>query len=318
MNYTPKVSVIIPVYGVEEYIERCVRSLFEQTLEDIEYIFINDCTKDHSIEILQKLISDYPKRKEQVRLISNEKNLGQGCSRQRGIKAAIGEYIIHCDPDDWVSLDMYETLYFETQKSDADIAWCNFSLVKQDGDVVERLIPIACTLDEAIADLIHMKRLGSLWNTLVRKDIVQAEDIVWPNWRFSEDWTLLFQYMLKSNKMAQINKSMYFYRINSSSITQDSSRAIERVQSLAKSTQIAYKLLKSTNKNYLLKQLRDYQLEIKARIIPHCRNSKDAQAHYLGILPERTFWDLWRSGLYWKTKIHYSLFYLRLYSLIIK
>ena len=64
----PKVSVVIPVYGVEKYIERCARSLFEQTLDDIEYIFVNDCTKDRSIDILNEVINDYPARKQQIRM----------------------------------------------------------------------------------------------------------------------------------------------------------------------------------------------------------------------------------------------------------
>ena len=71
----PLVSVIIPVYGVEPYIERCARSLFEQTLKDIEYIFVDDATKDHSIEILQNIIEEYPERKNQVRIIHHQNKL---------------------------------------------------------------------------------------------------------------------------------------------------------------------------------------------------------------------------------------------------
>ena len=80
----PKLSVVIPVYGVEKYIERCARSLFEQTLDDIEYIFVNDCTKDGSIDILNAVINDYPARKEQVRIVHHEKNKGLPFARQSG------------------------------------------------------------------------------------------------------------------------------------------------------------------------------------------------------------------------------------------
>ena len=69
----PKVSVVIPVYGVEKYIERCARSLFEQTYDNIEYIFVDDCTKDRSIEILQKVLEDYPNRKNQVKIKCRDK-----------------------------------------------------------------------------------------------------------------------------------------------------------------------------------------------------------------------------------------------------
>ena len=81
----PKVSVIIPVYGVEKYIERCARSLFEQTLEDMEFIFVNDCTKDNSIDILLRVIDEYPKRKSQVHILNHEFNKGLPVARQTGI-----------------------------------------------------------------------------------------------------------------------------------------------------------------------------------------------------------------------------------------
>ena len=74
MSY--KVSILVPVYGVEQYIERCARSLFEQDYENLEYIFVDDCSPDHSIELLEKTLCDYPKRKEQVRIIRHEKSVG--------------------------------------------------------------------------------------------------------------------------------------------------------------------------------------------------------------------------------------------------
>ena len=106
----PKVSVIIPVYNAGKYIERCVRSLFEQTLDDIEYIFVDDCSPDDSMDVLQKVLSEYPQRKENVTLIRHKANTGQSGARKSGMHVAKGEYIIHCDADDWVDLDMYERM----------------------------------------------------------------------------------------------------------------------------------------------------------------------------------------------------------------
>ena len=107
----PKVSVIVPIYNVEKYIERCLRSLFEQTLDDIEYIFVNDCTPDNSMIILEKILKEYPHRIKQVKIINHEQNQGQAGARTSGMKAMTGEYMIHCDPDDWVELDMYEIMF---------------------------------------------------------------------------------------------------------------------------------------------------------------------------------------------------------------
>ena len=106
----PKVSVIIPVYGVEKYIERCARSLFEQTLDDIEYLFIDDCTPDRSVEILKQVLDEYPHRKNQVIIHRMEKNSGQAAVRKWGMLNVAGEYVIHCDSDDWVDIYMYEAM----------------------------------------------------------------------------------------------------------------------------------------------------------------------------------------------------------------
>ena len=109
MNNTRyKVSVIIPVYGVEKYIERCAISLFEQTLDSIEYIFINDCTPDKSIDILKGIIAKYPKRAPHVRILNMLRNSGQAAVRITGLKNTKGNYIAHCDSDDWVDKNFYE------------------------------------------------------------------------------------------------------------------------------------------------------------------------------------------------------------------
>ena len=113
----PKVSVIIAVYGAEKYIEKCARSLFEQTLDDIEYIFVDDCTPDKSMDILISVLSDYPNRNNQINIIHNLTNLGLGSTHTIGMKAATGDYLIHCDPDDWVEHNMYELLYNKPMKT---------------------------------------------------------------------------------------------------------------------------------------------------------------------------------------------------------
>lgn len=121
----PKVSVIVPVYNAEKYIEKCACSLFEQTLDDIEYIFVNDCTPDRSIEVLQEIIERYPKRVELTRIINHAKNTGQSGARMTGMTVATGDYIIHCDADDWVELDMYESMYRKAVETNSDAVVCD-------------------------------------------------------------------------------------------------------------------------------------------------------------------------------------------------
>ena len=113
----PAVSVIVLVYKVEKYIERCARSLFGQTLQDMEFIFVDDDSPDRSIEVMERVLEDFPLRRGQVKVIRNEVNLGLPESRRMGVAAATGEYIIHCDSDDWPEPEMYAKLYSKARKT---------------------------------------------------------------------------------------------------------------------------------------------------------------------------------------------------------
>ena len=114
----PKISVIIPVYRVEAYIENCIHSLNEQTLEDLELIFIDDCGGDASMDIVARYAESDPR----IRILKNQHNLGAGMSRNGGIEAARGEYIAFLDPDDWIDERFFEVLYGRAKSEHADIA----------------------------------------------------------------------------------------------------------------------------------------------------------------------------------------------------
>ena len=115
------VSVVIPVFKVRNFIERCATSLFEQTLEDVEYIFVDDASPDDSIEILKECLERYPKRKAQVQILTHEQNKGLPAARNTGLAVATGEYVFHCDSDDWVESTMLEDLYVTAIQNSADI-----------------------------------------------------------------------------------------------------------------------------------------------------------------------------------------------------
>ena len=122
---SPKVSVVVPVYNVSPYIEKCARSLFEQTLDDLEIIFVDDCSPDDSVNIIQEVLRDFPNRKSYTYIVKMAHNSGQAAVRKKGIEEATGEYIIHCDGDDWVDRELYEKLYLIAKDNDADIAVCD-------------------------------------------------------------------------------------------------------------------------------------------------------------------------------------------------
>lgn len=116
-----KVSICIPIYGVEKYIERCAKSLFEQTYPNIEYIFVNDCSKDNSIAILTKVIKQYSNRKPYIHIISHAHNRGLAAARNTAVAAASGDFLMHVDGDDYLEVDCVELCVKKQLETDTDI-----------------------------------------------------------------------------------------------------------------------------------------------------------------------------------------------------
>lgn len=214
-----KVSVIVPIYNVELYIERCARSLFEQTLEDIEFIFVNDCTPDKSIEILEKVIEDYPQRKQQIQIIYNDINKGPSPTRNKGLDAAKGEYIAYCDSDDWVEPTMYEELYKKAITENADIVWSDFIMNTKNGELYYKMM---VPLDNKTDTIKQYLSFG--WNVVVnmitKRELYYKNNIRWyEEFHFTEDYGLAIKLIFYAKKIKYIEKAFYHYdRENQSSI----------------------------------------------------------------------------------------------------
>lgn len=213
-----KVSVIIPVFGVEKYIERCARSLFEQTLDDIEYIFVDDCTKDRSIEVLCQVLDDYPYRKEHVRIIHHEVNKGLPQARRTGLNYATGEYIAHCDSDDWINLDMYQLMYEKAQEESADVVVCDYA--KINGNLSQKVKGCRNLGHERfLRDMFSMKVSWSLCNKLIRRDLIK-KPLVFPKKNMGEDMALVLQVLSNDCIVTYIPQALYNYYTNPMSISQ--------------------------------------------------------------------------------------------------
>lgn len=214
----PKVSIVIPVYNVEPYIERCARSLFEQTLDSIEYLFINDCTPDRSMEVLQQVLSSYPNRQSQVRIIDQPYNMGAAKAREIGIKAASGEYIIHCDSDDWVDKNMYYAMYEKATTDHLDYVMCR-SLYYSDGKE-HRLVTDIIKLDkyEFIQDILNCHTTVSLWNRLVKHSLFKENNFIYPMEHFMEDRAYAVQIAFFAQSYGCVNVPYYYYFQNKDSI----------------------------------------------------------------------------------------------------
>lgn len=214
----PKVSVIIPVYGVEKYIERCARSLFEQTLDDIEYIFVDDCSPDKSIEILNKVIADYPQKTPNIKIIQHKKNEGLPIARQSGWKVATGEYIANCDSDDWVDSALYEMMYKTAVDKTADIVVCDLKIT--DGisceNIIKGLLRDKLSKEKAAKDMIYLRTTWSLCNKLICRNLyIGLKE--YPKAYMGEDMAVTLPVLEACNTVAFCNNVYYYYFINTNS-----------------------------------------------------------------------------------------------------
>lgn len=307
-----KVSVIVPVYNVEAYIEKCVRSLFGQTLDDIEYIFVDDCSSDNSIDILNSVLKEYPKRIAQTTIIFNEKNLGQGETRKKGILSATGEYVIHCDSDDWVEFDMYETMYRLSKESNADIVMCGLYKNFPNGKQIEMNMADDTDKYKAYVNLYTSRRMGSLCSHLVSRKIVQAESIIWPDWSYTEDLALIFQYVMNANKLASVKRSLYHYRDNLQSISYKKFETL--YADILKTHSLIEEWCKEMN---IWDKMLPYRLagkfNQKARKLGSVSGSdREAQNVWLSTNPELGLVDLMRADLKVVSKLYAIILFMRL------
>lgn len=264
-----KVSVIVPIYGVEKYIERCAKSLFEQTLDDIEYIFVNDCTKDNSINILNNLIMSYPDKN--VKILHHSENKGLPTARQTGLKEATGEYIAHCDSDDWVSLDIYSQLYNIAKTGNYDIVYCDY--YSSDGH------------KEEVVNLSVQPRIlqGPVWNKIVRRTLYQ-NDIEYPVENKAEDGALMTQLSFYASSIYHLAKPLYYYFQNTDSICRQASidASLRRLHQECINTDLRIRFLK---KNNVLDKYKDDVI-----IWKYC-----ARHNIQHLLNEKKYFKLWKN-----------------------
>ncbi len=230
----PKISVIVPIYNVSPYIEKCVRSLMEQTLEDIEYVFVNDCTPDNSIEILKKTIMDYPQRLPYVKVVHHEVNRGLTSARNSGLFVASGDYIVHCDSDDWVDSTMYEELYLKAIDDDADVVYSDIRMIFKNEHMV-----YSAALFSTEKSVLMKNYISSAWtclvNMIVKRDLYVKNKLSSPTHLcYCEDFWLSVRLLHYANKISYLHKAFYNYnRINEASIVHRLNKKTEKEEQTA-------------------------------------------------------------------------------------
>lgn len=217
----PLVSIIVPIYNVENFIEKCATTLFEQDYDNIEYIFVNDCTLDNSIGVLKEIIEKYPNRKSGIKIINNIKNQGSSLSRKIGLDIANGEYILFVDSDDWVELNMVSSLVKEAIKTDADMVICDYYINYSKKEIYKKTFPINnLSSDDIMNKTLTLEILSSMCCKLVKKEIYSK--VIFPVFSNREDMFVNLQFYSIIKKYSYLNCAFYHYnKANDSSITQN-------------------------------------------------------------------------------------------------
>ena len=216
---TKAVSVVVPVYNVEQYLRQCLDSLVHQTLDDIEIIVVNDGSTDGSLAIAQEYERAFPK----VRVISQE-NQGLSAARNAGMKLACGEYIGFLDSDDWACLDMFESLHGRATRDNADLVIADAKVYWQDRDLVEDFfdrqlwaaLPARCK-NEPFCIHDEPRALGlepAAWKRLYKRSFLEAVGFQFPVGLVFEDIPAHFHLLLSAQRISLLDKPVCFYRMD--------------------------------------------------------------------------------------------------------
>lgn len=219
-----KVSIIVPIYNMEQYLNRCLESIINQTYENIEIILINDGSKDNSLEICK----NYAKKDNRIMII-DQKNSGVSSARNSGLDKATGEYLAFVDPDDWIDKDGIEKMVDFELKQKCDIAFFDYKINNeiQKSEKVN-LEYTKETKDEFIKLLISGDVPGYLWRLLIKKDITKKIKFKL-DLPMAEDLVFILEILKNANSINKSNEAYYNYFLTENSITRGSQKYIKNL-----------------------------------------------------------------------------------------
>lgn len=296
-----EVSIIITIYNREKYIRDCVCSLFEQTLNSIEFIFVDDASTDNSLLILDDMVKRYPSRKPHVKIIRMENNGGRAVARQAGINNATGEYVIHVDSDDWVDKDMMELLYKKAKEADADIVGCN---ITHEYANYKRVFSQCYSddMDENVRRLLNGKIFPSLCTSMTRRRLIKDYDVQFPQGiDTGEDLLFNLQLYLHARRVIGIDAPSYHYRhTEDSGSFQHTEKSIKSVIEVARRIEV---LMNETGNYERFKdEIQFRKFSMKCALIEKFDN-KEYNKAWLNLFPE-THKYIWSYKQFsWKRRI---------------
>ena len=272
----PAVSVIVLVYKVEKYIERCARNLFGQTLQDMEFIFVDDDSPDRSIEVMERVLEDFPLRRGQVKVIRNEVNLGLPESRRMGVAAATGEYIIHCDSDDWPESEMYAKMYSKAREDNLDMVICQMRQVYPDHT---EPAPDILGAEDALGALIRQEMYDHLFDKLVTRRAYE-KGLTYPRLNMSEDTAILIQLAANCSTFGYVYETLYNYTVRGDSISH-AENTQEKIDQMRDNYNLAFSCLEAKG---LAKKHRYDIATLKCWLKSACQNLP--RDYYMKLYPE--------------------------------
>lgn len=267
-----KISVIVPVYNMEKYLEKCLDSLVNQTLKEIEIIAVNDGSKDKSINILKK----YSKKYKNIKIYDHD-NQGISKTRNFGIEKATGEYIAFIDSDDYVDTRMFEIMYKKAKKDNLDIVVCDYYNYYENKNKIEKfkIVDFKDTTISENKSLIFQIN-PSPWNKIYKKELFEVKKYRFPIGIKYEDLGYIPILLTEANRIGKVNIPLNYYLIrgNSETTTID-----ERVFDIFKILDILYEYFENKNMEktkevefLFISKLTMYNLQQKFNINKKCAN----------------------------------------------
>ena len=209
------ISLVVPVYGVERYIDEFARSVFSQSYPHVQYIFVNDGTKDRSIEVLNGVIdSEFPHLKDKVVIVTKD-NAGLPAARKTGLEYVTGDYVYHVDPDDWLSPRSFEAIAEKAAETDADIIYFNYVKEYENRSSVKKeKVYTASQKAEYVRNMYNHKSYGTLCNKCIKTSLYRQFALHHPTYSYAEDCFLSVQLVGRASTLAYLDMDIYHYRKN--------------------------------------------------------------------------------------------------------
>ena len=329
MSIEPKVSVIIQMYNVSEYVEECFSNLASQDLTDFEVVLIDDRSVDDTIVKALRAIECFARKDVEFTLISQESNMGVACARNRGLEQASGEYIYFYDADDRLESNTLSSLYSEAKLQNADIVGCEWyiSFAQNERAIGQRDVHSGVELFKGFASGVIR---WNLWLFMVRRSLYEKNKLRFlPGMNMGEDMMVMMKLALLSNRVSIIHKPLYHYsQTNNGAQTKNWSKEkrdqvtanVKEVEAFCKQNfgrdfDLELDFLKQSIKLPLIISDRREDYRIWTDWFPESdksiRNNKSLPIRTLGLqlaAANRQYWILW---LYYKVinKFIYGIIY---------